>query len=99
MLIRFFFEELYRLNEGYSGLRGKKQQGSDEGVGENDEESFSEFWGWQLVLDNLSNHDRTKWDFFLNMDVVEFLNTVSFYKDKQKWEHEIQKQQMRNANR
>jgi hypothetical protein len=52
-----------------------------------------------LVLDNLANNDRTKWDFFIKMNVVEFLNAISFYKDKQDWEHELQLKAMRDANR
>jgi hypothetical protein len=31
------------------------------------------------------------------MDVIEFLNTVAFYKDKQQWEYEIQQKQLRDA--
>ena len=53
------------------------------------EESFASHWGWFLVLDNLSNSDRTKWDYFLNMNIIEFLNTLCFYKDKQAHEREL----------
>jgi hypothetical protein len=28
--------------------------------------------------------DRTKWDFFLNMTIVEFLNAVSFHNEKKR---------------
>ena len=49
------------------------------------------------MLDNLSNHDRTKWDFFFEMGAVELLNTIAFYKDKQAWEHEIIKEQQKRA--
>jgi len=34
------------------------------------------------MIHNLSNNDRTKWDFFFEMNVIEFLNTVCFYVDK-----------------
>jgi hypothetical protein len=30
----------------------------------------------------MANNDRTKWDFYFDMNVIEFLNTASFYKDK-----------------
>ena len=30
----------------------------------------------------MANDDRTKWDYFFDMSVIEFLNTVCFYKDK-----------------
>jgi len=39
---------------------------------------------WFFVLDNLSNSDRTKWDYFLEMNVIAFLNTLSFYRHKEK---------------
>lgn len=41
------------------------------------------------MLDNLSNNDRTKWDFFLGMYLPEFLNTLAFYKAKQEREKQI----------
>jgi len=28
------------------------------------------------------------------MNVIEFLNTICFYRDKQQWEHDIQEQQL-----
>lgn len=48
-------------------------------------------WGWYNVLDSLSNSDRSKWDYFLNMGVIEFLNTLAFYKDKEKHLEELRK--------
>ena len=39
---------------------------------------------WFQVLDNLSNNDRTKWDYFLNMNVIAFLNTLQYYRIKEK---------------
>jgi len=42
-------------------------------------------------VNDLSNNDRTKWDYFFKMNVIELLNTVTFYKDKyenDKAEHE-----------
>ena len=32
----------------------------------------------------MAGGDRTKWDFFLQMSLVEFLNAVSFYNEKQR---------------
>ena len=34
------------------------------------------------MVDNIAGGDRTKWDFFLNMPLVEFLNAVSFQTEK-----------------
>jgi hypothetical protein len=33
---------------------------------------------WLGIIDDLAHGDRTKWDFFFDMPVVEFLNTYSF---------------------
>lgn len=44
-----------------------------------------------MTLDNLSNHDRTKWGFFYDMNIIEFLNSISFYRDKQEWEYQRDK--------
>lgn len=56
--------------------------------GDDDQELRDDYystWGWYVVLDFLSNSDRTKWNYFLNdMSIIEFLNTYAFYKDKQK---------------
>lgn len=46
--------------------------------------SFTDVWGWYCTLDGLSNNDRTKWDYFLDMKIIEFLNTLSYFRDKQK---------------
>lgn len=37
---------------------------------------------WLKTVDNIAGGDRTKWDFFLNMPLVEFLNAVSFQIEK-----------------
>lgn len=44
---------------------------------------FSEYWGWYLVIDSLSNNDVTKWEYISKMDLISFLNILAFYKDKQ----------------
>lgn len=35
-------------------------------------------------MDSLSNNDVTKWEYISNMDLISFLNTIAFYKDKQR---------------
>ena len=32
----------------------------------------------------MANGDRTKWDFFLQMTLIEFLNAVSFHNEKKR---------------
>lgn len=54
-------------------------EGGDEQVGE----SVSPFH-WLEMIHHMANKDRTKWDFFLNMRLIEFLNAVAFYKQQSK---------------
>ena len=39
---------------------------------------------WLKTVDGIANNDRTKWDYFLNMTLIEFLNAVSFHNEKQR---------------
>lgn len=34
------------------------------------------------MIDRMAGGDRSKWDYFLNMQLVEWLNTVAFFTDK-----------------
>ena len=49
-------------------------------------DSYNDKWGWYETLYNMTNGDLTKWDIILEWNVVRFLNTLSFIKDKQKRE-------------
>jgi hypothetical protein len=62
------------------------------------ENLYKEKWGWIIIINDLSNDKRWKWDYFFNMDLVEFLNTVSFFKDKNDYEYELQKRANRKNN-
>ena len=44
----------------------------------------------------MSNNDRTKWDYFFSMNVIEFLNTVAFYKDKAEEDKREYEERLRN---
>jgi hypothetical protein len=46
----------------------------------------------------MSNNRRELWDFFLEMELIEFLNTLSFYRAKQRWEQQ-QADAVRNSRR
>lgn len=55
---------------------------SVEGVGE--ETSGNEFikkWGWVATIDNLANNDKTKWDYFFKLPIIQFLNLLSYHID------------------
>lgn len=72
-----------RLINSYPRLFKQEQQEDDEGDGEEVRAGFVTHWGWYYTLDNLSNNDRTKWDYFLDMNVIAFLNYIAYEKDKQ----------------
>ena len=46
-------------------------------------------------MNNMANNDRQKWDYYFDMNVIEFLNTVTHHKDKTDFEHEQEKKLMR----
>lgn len=79
-----------QLIKGYAVLFGIDEQKGDEDTSEGSPE-FIKHWGWYYTLDSLSNNDRTKWDYLLDMNVVAFLNTLAYYKDKQNYIAESQK--------
>lgn len=63
------------------------------GQGEDlDIDPFVERFSWHIVLDNLSNNRREQWDYFLNMGVIEFLNELSYRKEKDARDAETMKQ-------
>jgi hypothetical protein len=82
----FFLQSLQAFNAGYTGLfePGNSRQnppapdtGSD----------FHARYGWLMVLDTLSNGDGISWSFYLDMNVVEFLNRIAFTKAKKIFEN------------
>jgi hypothetical protein len=59
--------------------------GSGQSNGENEANSgknFETMWGWIIAINNLANNDRSKWSYYEDMNIIEFLNTLVFYKDK-----------------
>jgi hypothetical protein len=60
---------------------------------------FVKRWNWIATINQIANDDRTKWEFFLEMKLIEFLNTVSFYKDKGEFEKEQHEMMMRMSHR
>jgi hypothetical protein len=70
----------------YPNLFGEGSSGGEGVSGE----TFESRWGWIAVINNLSNNDRSRWAYYEDMNVTEFLNTVVFYKEKseaeQKWQ-------------
>ena len=68
--------------------RGEESEGEGgDGVVEDEattveETTFAEHWGWIATVDELASGDRTKWEFYLNMNIVEFFNEMAYRKDR-----------------
>ena len=71
----------------YKGLFAQADDGGDTGGGETDggdePVTFRSHWGWLATVDDLAKGDRSKWEYYLNMNLIEFFNTLAFQKDKQ----------------
>lgn len=37
-------------------------------------------FSWLELVDKMANRDRTKWEFFLEMSLIEFFNAIAYYK-------------------
>ena len=37
-------------------------------------------FAWLELVDKMANRDRTKWEFFLDMPLIEFFNAIAYHK-------------------
>ena len=97
----FFSNEINSFNQLYAGLLGIKHKDKDEESGQGDEgevedsgdedsatEGFFQRWSWFYSIDAVSETLRISWDEVLQKSVVEFLNILSYRKDKNNWQKE-----------
>lgn len=57
-------------------------------------------WGWVAIINDMANNDSTKWSYYFKMNVIEFLNTVVFFRDKGEHDRQMHEIAMRkNGNR
>ena len=61
---------------GVTDTEGSEQ--SEQNIGQ----SFNQRYGWIAVINNMANNDRSKWEYFMELNLIEFLNAVVFFKDK-----------------
>lgn len=90
----FFLQSLGEFDEAYKNLFGQQDSGEFEDS-EGYSEGYSEHWGWIITLDSVSNGRREMWDYWTEMGIVQFLNYLSFIKDKNKHEREMIEQEKR----
>lgn len=83
-----FFLQGYRgFTSNYGRLFGKSNEVNEgEDRERTEQQKHLDYWSWYVTLDNMSGKDRTKWDYYLNMNVVAFLNYLSYIKDRNKWQ-------------
>ena len=71
------------------------------GGGDDAEEgSGSNFWqkyGWIALIDKMADGKREMWDYYFDLNIIEFLNTVAFYKDKTDHERKEHERALRNG--
>jgi len=70
------------IGKQYPNLFERGSEGSTEESGG----GFWEKYGMIAVINQMANNDRSKWDYYFDMNVTEFLNTIAFHKDRN--EHE-----------
>lgn len=73
-------QSLQSLNGRFSGLFTSETESDEEGDGRTDS-GFSR-WGWMITLDNIADGDPSKYPYFYELNVIEFLTTISYKKAK-----------------
>jgi hypothetical protein len=76
-------DHLSRINSNYERLwqqPTRKSAGNSKAGG-----GGLEAWGWYVTLDNLSNGCPEKWEYYYDMKLIEFLNLLLYYKDKEEY--------------
>lgn len=79
------------INEGYSHLLVVGAQDEEEQDGEREgrapqNSSFAEKWGWTHAVDQVSETMRIPWPDVYRLEVIEFLTTLCYIRDKRAWE-------------
>ena len=54
--------------------------------------SLDDRWGWMSMVDRLSNSDITKHDLVYERNYIECLNLLSYWKEKDEYVEEMNKQ-------
>ena len=93
--MQFFSDSLSQFNKGYSSLFGivdeeENEEGEEPGGKEKTDRdseettpnSFSAKWGWIHAVDEVSETTRESWETVFKMNIVEFLNILSYIRDK-----------------
>ena len=95
----FFYDRVSDFNKSYStllGIQTEKEEviesGNTEEVGRT---TFADKWGWISNVKVVSDMVHSPWDEVFRMNIVEFLNILSFARDYNAEQERIMKEQMR----
>lgn len=94
-LTRFFFDLLARITGGYPSIFGTRGEGVEEDSRKRERAGLI----WLRVVDSLAGGDRTKYDYFFEMSVVEFLNAYSLKNEEARQRSERLNQAANDAKR
>jgi hypothetical protein len=73
---------LQRVEAPFKRLFAERSGKDDEGNAQ-PSNGFRKRYGFITVIDSMANNDPTKWAYFERMNVVNFLQMVMYYHDKQ----------------
>jgi hypothetical protein len=74
----FFFDSLQRLNKGFSGLFGIR----DEDDADGSEDDFTGRFGWIYNAKMVADFENISLDQAYELGVIQFLNDLSYLKEK-----------------
>lgn len=63
-------------------------EGDSSGEGQSE---FAAKWGWTFNVETVANTTHVSWNEVWEMNLIEFLNILSYCRDKAAWEKEEQK--------
>ena len=99
----FFYNAVSILNKTFSTLLGirteqeteeKQGEGQDKDNGENGGNTFSDKWNWVYQVKQVSDMVHSSWREVFEMNIVEFLNILSFIKDYNRESERVNRERM-----
>jgi hypothetical protein len=85
---------LAQLRDEYSTLFGVRSEGAETTSG-NKTQTFLTKYGWLYTVDNMTNGRPELWDWWFDLNIIEFLNRLAYHKAKGAYERQLQKQKHR----
>jgi hypothetical protein len=87
---RFFFVKLSQVRNAYSSLFGDSSERAETQSGAN-VSTFQSKYGWLYTVDNLTNGRPELWEFYFEMNIVEFLNRLAYQKARGAYDRQQQR--------